>query len=135
MEAKQSDNELRQYRKSVCGITILCDVIPMGNDCTICIRDEDGGHIGSAVMAIARPSLTGKGMSATSSVLNCLGHKDEEIARRIAERVAANLNCAVVCTCGIHMDGITQEQIRQILDACRGLEQTILNDLLTVYSR
>ncbi len=135
MENRRAENKLRSYTKSVCGIAILCDVIPMGNDYTICIRDEECGHIGSAVMAIARPSLTGEGMSATSSVLNRLGHKDEEIARRIAENVAASLNCAVVCTCGIHMDGITPEQIRQILDACRGLEQTILNDLLVVHSR
>ncbi len=132
MKTKQGDRELCQYRKSVCGITILCDVIPMGKDYTICIRDEEGAHIGSAVMAIARPSLTGEGTSATSSVLNCLGHKDEEIARRIAESVAAALNCAVVCTCGIHIDGISSEQIQQILDACRELEHIILNDLSVI---
>ncbi|MCD7715774.1 MAG: hypothetical protein LUI39_04895 [Lachnospiraceae bacterium] len=126
MKAEQRDNELRQYRKSVCGVTILCDVIPMGNDYTICIRDEKNAHIGSAVMAIARPSLTGEGRSATSSVLNCMGHKDEEIARRIAESVAAKLDCTVVCTCGIHIDNISPEQIQQILDACGELEQMIL---------
>lgn len=123
-------NILKSYTKSICGITILCDVIPMGRDYTICIRDERGAHVGSAVMAVARPSLTGEGISATSSVLNRPGHKDEAIARRLAEAVAAALNCAVVCTCGIHIDGISKEQIQKILNACQELEGRILEDLL-----
>ncbi|MCD8014770.1 MAG: hypothetical protein LUG99_16675 [Lachnospiraceae bacterium] len=119
----------REYKKTVCGITILCDVIPMGPDYTICVRDGKNGHIGSAVMAAARPSLTGDGISATSSVLNRLGHKDEEIARQIAETVAAHQNCTVVCTCGIHIDHIRPEEIREILDACRELEEEIIESL------
>ncbi|MCD7763328.1 MAG: hypothetical protein LUI14_09065 [Lachnospiraceae bacterium] len=126
MDEKRAENNIRSYKKSVGGITLLCDVIPMGKDCTICIRDVKGAHIGSAVMATARPSLTGEGRSATSSVLNRMGHKDEEIARRIAESVAAKLDCTVVCTCGIHIDGISPEQIQQVLDACGELEQMIL---------
>ncbi|MCD7746529.1 MAG: hypothetical protein LUI13_14825 [Lachnospiraceae bacterium] len=117
------------YKKTVCGITILCDVIPMGPDYTICIRDDKNGHIGSAVLSIARPSLTGEGISVTSSVLNRLGHKDEEIARRIAETVARRQNCTVVCTCGIHIDHIRPEQIQEILDACRELEENVVESL------
>ncbi len=119
----------REYQKQVCGITILCDVIPMGPDYTICIRDDKNGHIGSTVMSVARPSLTGEGISATSSVLNRLGHKDEKIARQIAETVAAHQNCTVVCTCGIHIDHIQPDEIRKILDACRELEERIVESL------
>lgn len=118
-----------RYRKTVCGITILCEVIPMGKDFTICVWDDKGGHIGSAVMSVARPSLTGKGISTTTSVLNRPGHKDEEVARHLAETVAAHMNCAVVCTCGIHLDGITPGQIREILKACREMEGEILEEL------
>jgi len=118
-----------EYQKNVCGIMILCEVIPMGKDFTICVWDDQGGHVGSAVLSIARPSLTGEGISATTSVLNRPGHKDEEVARHLAETVAAHMDCAVVCTCGIHLDGITPEQIREILDACRELEGKIVEDL------
>ncbi|MCC8044935.1 MAG: hypothetical protein LIP12_05485 [Clostridiales bacterium] len=118
-----------RYRKSVCGVTILCEVIPMGKDFTICVWDDRGGHVGSAVMSVARPSLTGHGTSTTTSVLNRPGHKDEEVARHLAETVAACMDCAVVCTCGIHLDGITPEQIRDILKACRELEEEIVEDL------
>jgi len=119
----------RSYAKSVCGITLLCDVIPMGRDYTICVRDDKGGHVGSAVMSIARQSLTGEGISTTTSVLNRVGHKDDEVARMLAEAVAIQNNCTVVCTCGIHLDGITLEQIQEIMDACGELEQMILADM------
>ncbi|MCD7812865.1 MAG: hypothetical protein LUH20_02205 [Lachnospiraceae bacterium] len=117
------------YEKEACGITLLCDVIPMGRDYTICVRDAKGGHVGSTVMSIARQSLTGEGISATSSVLNRVGHKDDEVARMLAEAVAIQKNCTVVCTCGIHLDGITPDQIQEILDACGELEQMILADM------
>ncbi|MCD7885465.1 MAG: hypothetical protein LUI87_17460 [Lachnospiraceae bacterium] len=124
------DTTKYRYSKNVCGVTILCEVIPMGKDFTICVWDDRGGHVGSTVLSIARPSLTGNGISTTTSVLNRSGHKDEEVARHLAETVAAHMDCAVACTCGIHLDGITPEQIREILRACRELEGEILKGCL-----
>ena len=46
-----------------------------------------GPHIGSTVMAEPRASLTGQGISCTSSVINMCGHKDEVFARKLAESV------------------------------------------------
>ncbi|MCD8333856.1 MAG: hypothetical protein LUC35_00600 [Clostridiales bacterium] len=119
----------RHYEAQVCGVTLLCDVIPMGRDYTVCVRDDRCGHVGSAALSVSRPSLTGQGVSATTSVLNCLGHKDDAIACRFAEAVAVQQRCTAVCTCGVQIDGITPDQIQAVLDACEGLKNQVLQDL------
>ena len=100
------------------GYAICCDVICMGKDYTLAVYGGDTPHVGSVVMAIARPSLTGEGVSATSSVLNGLGHKDEAVARVFAEAIAKQKLCTVVCSCGIHVDNITPEQIELVHNCC-----------------
>jgi hypothetical protein len=101
----------------------------MGKDYALSVYGGERPHIGSVVMAIARPSLTGKGVGVTSSVLNCVGHKDEVIARLFAEAVAKEVNCTAVCTCGIHVDGISPEQMDAIHRASERLLNRVLNTL------
>lgn len=108
---------------------LTCRVTPMGKDYTITICGGSLPHIGSAVMAQARPSLTGNGISATSSVLNCVGHKDETIARMFAEKIAICGNCMAVCICGIHLDNITEKQLDRIRESCDSLLKRILADM------
>lgn len=108
---------------------LTCRVTPMGKDYTITICGGSLPHIGSAVMAQARPSLTGNGISATSSVLNCVGHKDETIARMFAEKIAICGNCTAVCICGIHLDNITEKQLDRIRESCDSLLKRILADM------
>ncbi len=122
-------DQIVRCERTVWGITLLCDVVPMGRDYTFCICSDCGGHIGAAALAVARPSLTGSGVSATTSVLNCLGHKDDTVACRLAAAVAAAKNCTAVCICGIHIDALTPEGIEAILAACRELEAEILQKL------
>ena len=108
---------------------LTCQVISMGKDYAVTVCGGSLPHVGSVVMAQARPSLTGSGTSATSSVLNCVGHKDEAIARMFAEKIAIRGNCTVVCACGIHLDGITEEQLAGIQESCDGLLERILADM------
>lgn len=106
---------------------ITCQIVPMGKDFTLAVYGGTLPHVGSVVMAQARPSLTGTGISATSSVLNCVGHKDEAVARRFAEAVAIQNNCTAVCACGIHMDAITPKQLKQVQICCDRLLEKCLS--------
>lgn len=108
------------------GYRVCCDIVPMGQDYTLAVYGGALPHVGSVVMSVARPSLTGEGISATSCVLNGLGHKDELIARLFAERVAKEKNCTAVCACGIHVDQITPEQIQKVQEACMRLLNRVL---------
>ena len=108
------------------GSPLCCEWIPIGSDYMLTVWGGTSPHLGSVVMAIARPSLSGEGVSATSSVLNALGHKDEAVARRFAEAVAKEKDCTAVCSCGIHIDALTAAQLRTVEESCELLLSRVL---------
>lgn len=76
-----------------------------------------GSHVGSVALAQPRASLTGVGKSATVSTLNLCGHKDDAVANSVANRVSAQTGAVVCCTCGIHVDGASPQEIQAIVAA------------------
>ena len=63
-------------------------VMKLGEDFQICLAGGEKPHIGCVVQAVPRESLTGDGSwSATSSVWNRTGHKDEVLCRMLAEKI------------------------------------------------
>lgn len=118
--------EERVIRRALSFSEITVQVIRLGTDCSLVIQGGERPHIGSSVLAVPRPSLTGDGtVSATSSVLNVTGHKDEALCRCLAEAVAKRTQGVVVCTGGFHMDHITSAQIREVMEAVRELAEEI----------
>lgn len=91
--------------------TLDLSVEHLGAHLVICISGSDVPHIGSVVLSTPRPSLSGSGMSATSSILNRIGHKDEAVARTVGETLAARFGTVVCCVCGIHKDDASAADI------------------------
>lgn len=89
-------------------------VIASGDDCTVVVQGGEAPHVGCAVLAVPRPSLSGVGMSATVSCLNRTGHMDDAFAAAVAKRVAAARACVVACSCGIHIDNATPDEVSHI---------------------
>ena len=108
------------------GLPVFAQLVQMGKDCTICVWGGDTPHVGSVVMSTARPSLTGSGVGVTSSVLNGIGHKDEYVARKFAEAAAEKFVCTAVCSCGIHIDGITPAQLQEVSAVCDKLLKQVI---------
>ena len=108
------------------GLPVFAQLVQMGKDCTICVWGGDTPHVGSVVMSTARPSLTGSGVGVTSSVLNGIGHKDEYVARKFAEAAAEKFVCTAVCSCGIHIDGITPAQLQEVSVVCDKLLKQVI---------
>jgi hypothetical protein len=97
----------------------------LGEDIAILV---EGGrpHIGCAVLSVSRKSLTGDdSASCTTSVLNVTGHRDEEICRLLAETAAKKYGVTVTATGGFHIDHITPEEIRDVMDAVRSIADEI----------
>ena len=69
-------------------------------------------YLGAGVVVCVSGVRSPEGTSATSSVLNRLGHKDEFVARTVAETLAAALDTTACCICGIHKDNATPEDIQ-----------------------
>jgi gallate decarboxylase subunit D len=69
------------------------------------------------------------GRSATTSMLNCLGHKDDVLAKLFAEKIAIKSNHTTVCICGIHVDNISKEKLQLLYDGCLNLLEEILSGI------
>lgn len=106
-----------QLAMDIAGQPLTCHIVPMGRDVCLSLCGGQKAHIGCTVLAIPRPSLTGNGRSATVSVLNRTGHKDDVVAAEVAKAVAARRNCVVSCTCGIHIDNASPQLIDAIAAA------------------
>lgn len=95
----------------------------IGADLLITVSGGERSHIGTAVLAVPRPSLTGDGSaSATSSVMNVVGHKDETICRMLAEKAARKYGVTVLCAGGFHVDNMTAGQIGEVVEAIRSFD-------------
>ncbi|MBN1512711.1 MAG: hypothetical protein JXB13_11915 [Phycisphaerae bacterium] len=76
------------------------------------LRVHIGGgadHIGAAALAAPTISVQTAGLPP---------HREEEIVREVAERLAQQLRVTVCVTAGIHVDQITREEIQAIRAAC-----------------
>ena len=113
------------FTLEIAGQTLTCRIVPMGEDVSICLFGGQRPHIGCTVLAIPRPSLTGSGCSATVSMLNRTGHKDDIVAAHVAKAVASRRNCAVSCSCGIHIDNASPRLLKAIAAAPDAIAQRI----------
>ena len=112
--------EKKIIKKNLSFADIEFEIQPVGEDIFILIRGGDKPHIGSCVLSIPRPSLAGdEKISCTSSVLNVVGHKDENICRLVAESFCKKFNTTVICTGGFHVDNLTAEKIAEVVNACK----------------
>lgn len=93
-------------------ININAKTFLVGDDICVIISGGDSPHIGCVTLSVPRPSLSDKSKtSATTSILNLIGHKDDESAKYVSHTLSSKLNKNVVVTCGIHVDNITTEEI------------------------
>ncbi|MGL5191761.1 MAG: hypothetical protein ACRC7S_19130 [Cetobacterium sp.] len=92
----------------------------IGADINIIFSGGDKPHIGSVVLSVPRESLKNDGtISATTSVLNVLGHKDEEICRILAEGFCKKYNSLTLCSGGFHIENISTENILELIDSVK----------------
>ncbi len=102
----------------------------VGEDILVCLQGGERPHLGCVVQTEPRESLTGDGsVSATSSVLNYPGHKDEVVCRYVAEKISRELKRRVVCTGGFHKEGINVDEIREVQMAVEVVTEKLVGRL------
>src|SRR3989304_5774838 len=68
-------------------------------------------HVGAVALGIPRPSLQDPArLSATSSVITVVGHKEDEIAKPLADEIARTIGRTAVVVAGIHAEGASPEE-------------------------
>lgn len=114
-------------KKEVAGSYIEVSAGRIGEDILLSVEGGDKPHIGCVVQAVPRISLTGDGSgSSTASVLNLTGHKDEYLCRKLAEKVCSSLGVVTVCTGGFHIDGMSKEQITEVIQVTEEIAEEII---------
>lgn len=102
----------------------------VGEDIAAVIFGGEKPHIGSAAVAVPRPSLADPSKtSATSSVINLTGHKDEGLCRLVADELCGRSGRVTVCTGGFHNDNMTPEQIKRVVLLAGALVEDALEAL------
>jgi len=99
----------------------------IGRDILISIWGGERPHIGAVAAAQPRPSLADANRtSATASVLTYVGHKEDDVAKRTAEAIAARFNTNAVVTVGIHWDHLSPDGVQIIQDRCQEITETLI---------
>ena len=95
--------------------TIESVIVKTISGVNIYLGGGEESHIGTVVISIPRPSLTGDGsISCTTSLFNLISHKDDILAVPLAEELAKQLNQVVVVSAGVHIERATSEEITRI---------------------
>jgi len=109
---------------------IEAEAVWVGGDLLVYIYGGEIPHIGAVAAATPRPSLRQPNQrSATSSVLTYVAHKEDDLAKQVAEALATALDTRVVVTAGIHWDDLDRAGIEQVIKNSRQLIAALIDRL------
>lgn len=108
-------------------VRISIKSILVGQDLCIIISGGDVPHIGCVTLSICGGSMHSNINSCTTSVLNLSGHKDDKVAKYIADKVSPILNRNVVIIGGMHVDNIEPKEIDFILSSSDKIAERIID--------
>ncbi|OPA75794.1 hypothetical protein BVG16_20935 [Paenibacillus selenitireducens] len=112
------------------GHQIMFSMVSQGEDLCVTIAGGEKPHIGAVALAQVRPSLADPSQfSASVSVLTLLGHKEDEIAKHVAHKLAVATRGNVVVSCGVHIDDATVAQLIEIDQVIRSWCDTFIDKL------
>jgi len=99
----------------------------LGRDLCVTLAGGDREHIGAV-------AVCGGGGSEEASVITLPGHREDQLARAIAARVAQVLDAVVCVACGIHLEHILPEELSAVLELSEELTGTLIERLVEVDS-
>jgi isopentenyl-diphosphate delta-isomerase len=91
---------------------VYAQVTLAGNDINVAIGGGPAPHIGGVAVGVPRvlkPDQLNR--TASASVYCVTGHRDDEVARTVALRLAARFNQTAAVSAGIHLDNATRADI------------------------
>lgn len=101
---------------------ITAGIHRIGRDTVLLVMGGEKPHAG-CVVTCEPDKASG---SVASSVHSFAGHREEQVARPIAEAVCRKLKAKVVCICGIHVDNASKGEIALLVKNTNELGKRIL---------
>lgn len=101
-----------------------------GDGLVVQLFGGESAHVGAAAISLPRPSLRDPAVvSCNTIVVPLLGHKDDEIAKPVAEQIAVVCGKPVLVVAGMHVDNAGPEDIEALVknshEAARMLTDSI----------
>lgn len=94
------------------------------------IYGGEKAHVGAIALSIPGPGAAApEKVSCSTTVVPLLGHKDDEVARPVAEELAKTWGSPVVVVAGIHVDNANKEDIRKLLHNCKEVARELIQEL------
>jgi acylphosphatase len=108
------------------GFSLKGTVMALDNGDVIVVVTGGRDHIGAVGLAVPRPSrLDSNNISATSSVLTMLGHKEDVLVKDISEKLAAATGRNIVVIAGVHYDDLSGIDLKLLHELWRELTDKI----------
>jgi hypothetical protein len=111
------------------GRALTAWVREVGDDVVVAVGGGDRPHVGCVVLAVPSPGRGDEGFAASCSVLTIPPHKEEPIARAVAECVCRQLGRVTVVTAGVHEDEIDRDGIMTYLRLGEELAEAVTENL------
>lgn len=106
-----------EAERQVLGRPIRASVLPCGGDLSVTILGGSAPHVGSVTVA-QNGEIVSKWVGS--------GHRDDVVGDRFAVVLSQRTGGTVCAVCGIHYEAVTREQLAEIVAACEGLLQIML---------
>jgi hypothetical protein len=118
---EEADHHLAVHNPET-GRSLSACVKRQGADLVVSVGGGERPHVGCVVMSVPVAPTSGRtSWSASTSVLTIPPHKEEVIARTIAERLARVSKAVVVVTAGVHDDNLDRSGIEDYVRLGRRL--------------
>lgn len=117
----RSSRECREFHAREGRIELCLRLIPQGRDLHACLCGGEA-HVGA--VALAQPGEAAR-------VTQRPGHREGELAARVAERLARGHGCAVSVSSGIHFADISRAEISTVEELAERLADECLQSLGT----
>lgn len=113
--------------------TLRMEILRMGKDLCVALHGGDTPHIGAVALAVPHPGIGDKNKTdASVSLLTVTGHKEDELARKIAYNLATEKDCTVSVSCGIHLDSATPKEIAEVLAVTDELLEEAKSEIISL---
>lgn len=101
-------------------LNLRLTALVLGQDLCVTLSGGDRPHIGAVAVAQG---------NAAATVVSLPGHREDALARRLAQELATEIQATVCLACGIHLDNIRPEEIRDALELAESLVQLLRSHL------
>ena len=130
MIRKPMDSRIFVVDEPAHGRGLEAHVVWAGSDLVVTVGGGSKPHVGCVVLAQPSRSKGRSGSrSASCSVLTIPPHKEEPIARRVAEALCEKLGTAVVVSAGVHEDDLDANGVASYLRLGEELTELLVTKL------